>query len=154
MNYIREAENVLLYYKDLFRSIENIGREIARLARTQGPGNLTAVSNDITGIVGSGKHDEAINAIYKIQVLTRNRESTQAELSEVEKILGEISKEPGCEYYGPVLRKWYIERVPKEEIARKIGLSSTSRASVYDIKGKAIRKFAVTLFGIDAVKIV
>jgi hypothetical protein len=154
MNYIKEAENVLWYYNDLYRSIENIDREIARVVRKQGPSNLTAIAIDITGVSGGGGQDEAINMVYKIQTLTGNRERTQTELGEVDRILNDISQEPGCEYYGRVLRKWYIERVPKEEIAKQIGYSPSSRRSIYDIKGKAIRKFAVTLFGIEAVKIV
>jgi hypothetical protein len=45
---------------------------------------------------------------------------------------------------------WYIEELPKEKIAEIIGYSS--KQSIYDIEAKAIRKFAIMLFGIDVLK--
>ena len=41
---------------------------------------------------------------------------------------------------------WYVEKKAKEDIAEKVGYSH--RQSVYEIRNKAIRKFAVALFGI------
>lgn len=43
---------------------------------------------------------------------------------------------------------WYVDKMDKEAIAEDIGHSQTSRKSVYEIKNKAIKKFAVSLFGV------
>jgi transposase len=43
-----------------------------------------------------------------------------------------------------------IDKLPKEDIAEMIGYSS--KRSVYDIREKAIRKFAVMMFGIKALQ--
>jgi hypothetical protein len=153
MNYIKEAENVLWYYNDLYRSIENMNREIAKIVSRQGPSTLNAISLEQTGVRGGGSADDNVNNLmFKLKTLTENRERTIAELEKVDAIFDDIKKEPGCELYGEVLREWYIYRAPKEEIARQIGYSPTSRTSIYDIRSRAIRKFAVRYFGIEALK--
>ncbi|CEP67867.1 RNA polymerase sigma factor, region 3/4 [Moorella glycerini] len=149
MNYIKEAENYLRYYHDLYKSLENINRQIARLIGRAAPREVTAICFDETGIK-SGRYDETLNTLFELQKLVECREETQTALSEIDKILEEISREPGCELYGQVLRKWYIEKKSKEEIAEELGYSS--RQSVYDIKNRAIRIFAVRLFGLGALK--
>lgn len=52
-------------------------------------------------------------------------------------------------YYKTFLRP---QKVPKEEIAGEIGYET--RKSVYEIRAKALRKFAVRLFGLAVVKVV
>jgi len=151
MNYIREAENVLKHYKDLYQSIENMDRQIGRLVSNAGPSGGRAIKLDESGI-RSGKFDATINLLYEIQTLTDNKFKTQTELDEINVILDEISAEPGCEQHKAVLWKWYIERVPKEDIAEQIGYGS--KQSVYNIRNLAIRKFAIRLFGIDALRAV
>jgi hypothetical protein len=153
LNYIKEAENVLWYYNDLYRSIENMNREIAKIVSRQGPSDLNAMQLDATGIHGSGDADDnTYNLLYKLKTFSEEREKTIAELGKIDQLLNDISQESGCKYYGAVLRKWYIEKVPKEEIAKSIGYSVTSRTSIYDLKSRAIKKFAVNYHGIEAVK--
>lgn len=149
MNYIREAENYLYYYADMYRSLERMEQEICKLVAQAGPRDMKSATLDETGIK-AGHQDETINILFKLQKLTENREKTKQELEKIDKILEEISKDPGCELYGTVLRKWYIERVPKEDIAKEIGYSS--RQSIYSLRAKAIRKFAVQFFGIGMVE--
>ncbi|MDF2571533.1 MAG: hypothetical protein K0R55_3137 [Sporomusa sp.] len=45
---------------------------------------------------------------------------------------------------------WYVERLDKEEIAERLGYSS--RQSVYDMRNRAIKKFAVALFRVAALE--
>ncbi len=149
MNYIREAENVLRYYRDLYRSIEHMDREIARLIRQAGPSDIKAIVVDEQ--LGSGRHDETINILFQIQQLSENRAKTESELKKVEDILDDISRQAGCEKYGIVLKKWYVEGQPRHEIAKELGYTERH---LYRIKSRAIRKFAVSLFGIEALKVV
>lgn len=153
MNYIKEAENVLWYYNDLYRSIENMNREIAKIVSRQGPSGLNAIQLDPTGIHGSGDADDnTYNLLYKLKVLTENREKTLVELAKIDEILDDISRDPGCELYGKVLQEWYIWRTPKNEIAERIGYST--RRSIYQLKDKAIKKFAISCFGLNAMKVI
>ena len=100
--------------------------------------------------MGSCKQDEAYNTLFTIQKLTKSRKETKEKLKEIDSLLECLEEENGCELFGQVLRKWYIEKIPKEDIAREIGYSS--RQSIYTLKGKAIRKFAVRLFGLKSLK--
>lgn len=153
MNYIKEAENILWYYNDLYRSIENMNREIAKIVSRQSPSTLNAISLEPTGVHGSGDADDnTYNLMFKIKTLTDNREATMGELSKVDQMLDDISQEPGCELYGKVLREWYIVRTPKEEIASNIGYSHKS--TIYRLKDRAIKKFAVRHFGLEVMKVI
>lgn len=151
MNYIREAENRLWYYRDLHQSIEQISQRISKLIDRSSPSDLSAMALDNSG-VHSQRVDNTLNLLFEIQKLTELRRETQEALGEIDGILAGFDNQGDCRFYGTVLRKWYIERVPKEDIAREIGYSS--KQSVYNIKSRAIRKFAVMLFGIEALKIV
>ena len=151
MNYIEEAEKYLRHYYDLNRSLQNMIRERAKLIGRSGPKGYP--SQDFTQPYtseGSGQ-DDAYNILFKIQTLTENIDKTEKKLEEVDFILDGISKEPGCGLYGDILKKWYIEKVPREEIAEE---ARYCERNIYKIKDKAIRKFAVNLFGLDAVSLI
>jgi len=151
MDYIREAEKVLYHYRELQFALENLEHQIANLIGRSAPSAWKAAELEITG-VKYGFHDDAYNILFKIKVLTENKEKTAAEMEKVDKLLDELEKDPDCEYYIDVLRLWYIEKTPKEEIAGIIGYSPNSRQSIYNIKDRAIRKFAVMYFGLGALK--
>ena len=150
MNYIKEAENVLWYYNDLYRSVENMNREIAKLVGHQGPSGLNAISLEPTGVHGGGSADDnTYNLLFKLKTLSGSRENTLTELGKVDVILDEISLEAGCELYGRVLKEWYVLKTPKDEIGNRIGYG---QRNVYYIKDRAIKKFAVRHFGLEAMK--
>lgn len=153
MNYIKEAEEILKYYRDLNRSVDHMGYELAKLIVHNAPSHLSAISLDITGIHGSGGEDDnTYNVLYKIQVLSESREKTRAELEIIKMELEEIEQDPECENFGKVLHEWYILGTRKSEIKDILGYSSMQ--SVYGVRNKAIRKFAIRHFGLDAMKVV
>lgn len=145
MDYIKEAEKKLHYYRTLHQSIEQMDRDISRLVARAGPKTLSAMVLDQSGVRGAGV-DETVNILYQIGELQDSRAETVGELAEVDKLLDTISAED--KRYGPVLRAWYIERKTKETIAEELGYSGFR--SVYTLKNEAIRRFAVLLFGIKA----
>lgn len=151
MNYVSEAEKFLSHYHILQASIDQMDRQIARLVARAGPKQLSAQLLDESGI-RSGNVDETVNILFQIQTLQESKEETRRELAEAERLLTMISEEPSCEKYGPVLRMWYIEKKTKETIAEEMNYATFK--SVYEIRNKAIRKFAVLLFGIKAWKAV
>lgn len=151
MDYVKEAEKKLHYYRTLYQSLEQMDRQIARLVERAGPKTLSAMVLDESGIRGAGV-DETVNILYQIGVLQDSKADTLKELEQVDNLLGMISAEKGCERYGPTLRAWYIEKKSKETIAHELGYSGFQ--SVYPIKNEAIKKFAVLLFGIRAFRAV
>jgi hypothetical protein len=148
---IREAENYLRYYRELTKSIEHADRMIGQLMWQTAPKALGAVTMDVTGVRASRPFD-AINQIFQLQKWQEMRELTLIEMAKVEDILNTICLDPGCERYKEILVMWYVQKLEKEDIARSLGYSQTSRRTVYEIKDKAIRKFAVALFGVTALQ--
>lgn len=149
MNCIREAENYLRYYRELKQSIRHADRMIAKLTWQGAPKGAGAVNMDVTGIRAS-KSVNTLNQMYQLLKWQEMRERTQVEIDKVEESLSGICLDPGCERYRDVLVMWYIDKLDKEAIADCMGYST--RQSVYDIKAKAIRKFAVCLFGVTALQ--
>ena len=147
MNYIREAENYLRYYRELHQSIELADYMIEKLIHQTAPKEISAVSMDVTG-VRAGKPCNTLNQMYQLQMWQGMKERTLVEIEKVDNVLISISKDPGCERYKDILYMWYVKKKAKEEIADEIGYSH--RQSVYEIRNKAIKKFAVALFGVVA----
>jgi hypothetical protein len=151
MDYVREAEKVLYHYRDLKFALENLNHQIGTIIRQSAPTDAKGARFEITG-VKSGYQDDTYNSLFKLKVLTENQEKTAEEIKKIDSLLDAIEKDPDCEYYSQVLRLWYIEKTPKEEIAGLIGYSQNSRQSIYNIKDRAIRKFAIMYFGLEALK--
>lgn len=154
MNYIEEAEKYLRNYRHLRGSVETMRRERERLIGKAGPRGEEnmAIALDAVGVGrgSAGEYDDAINLIWRIRELTENIQKTEERLKEIDRILEEISEGDGCEFYGRVLRAWYIDGIAKEDIAAEIGYES--RTSIYTIRNRAIRKFAVRVLGIRALE--
>jgi hypothetical protein len=144
--WIRDAEQILWHVGDLRQSVENMDKQIVILVARAGPRELGAV--DLEAAIGSGKQDETINIIYEIKQLTDNRDLTIAFLAKVEDVLEAIDAEESCREYVPVLRAWYFDRTTKERIAENVGYSH--RNSIYEIRRRALRKFAIKMFGLGA----
>ena len=150
MNYfngISMADKLLKNYNALERSVQNLTERINTLVYRASPRPLKSI--DIEEMIkAGGKKDTTLNLLFEIKALMDTREETREELRRIDRTLEAISKAPGCKYYGAVLRSWYIDRTPKQDIAKEIGYSS--RQSIYDIKNAALRQFAVELFGVKA----
>ena len=149
MNYIREAETYLRHYKDLNDSLKNIDREINRLKLEGRPDDIKAIIYDDMPKAET-MQDDVINVFYKLQCFMDMRQTTANKLNSIDEILDELEENyPG---YGVILKLWYVEKMSKERIAKQIGYSS--KQSIYTHKNKAIRKFAIRLFGIGALKVI
>lgn len=149
MDYIEEAEKYLRHYHDLYRSLSNMRIKRAKLIGKAAPQGYKESDYTQPIVTGGGGQEDAYNLLFKIKVLTENITKTIEKLKEIDEILNGISQEPGCELYGDILKKWYIEKVPREEIALE---ANYCERNIYKIRDKAIQKFAVNLFGLNAVK--
>jgi hypothetical protein len=150
LDYIKEAEKYLYNYRELRGSLNSMRSEIARLVARGGPRELTALSVDSVGAGGgSGAYDETANMLFRIGTLKQNIAETKEKLREIDIILDEISQGEGQELYGKILRAWYVEKMPKEFIAEEMGCGIQW---VYELRGRAIRKFAVRVLGIGALR--
>jgi hypothetical protein len=148
-DYIREAENVLWYYNNIYNSLANLDKQIARLKWEGVPRELCATDYGKDRVSGGGR-DSTENILFKVSVLMDCRRESLLKLDEIDEQLQQISVERGCEQYGKVLRLWYVEKMAKEDIAPLVGYAH--REQVYKLRNRAIRKFAANLFGIAAVQ--
>ena len=151
MNYILEAEKYLWHYRDLKQSLGQLDREISKLKWSGAPELPSAQEIDDMPH-GKAYQDDMMNIAFKLQLCMESRGKTLQELNEIDQLLDEISQEQGCEDYGKVLQMWYVGKNSKEEIAEVLNYSQNSRQSIYDIRNKAIRKFAIRKFGLEALK--
>lgn len=150
MNYIREAENILRYYRDLQASIGNMDREIKKLTWRTAPKDANAVSYDEAG-VSSRRVDNTYNDLIALQTLVQNKRQTEEELEKIHTILEELEVDPDCQNFGKVLRMWYIEKIKIADMAHRLNYS---QSTLYEVRNRAIRKFAVRMFGFDALKVI
>lgn len=148
MNYIHEAVEELEEYNRLKCSLANLAEEIRDIKSTM-PDVKAVVIDDMPHGSGPSSPDDAIvNKLYVIQKKQKEYANTKRRIERIDRILENISKEKGCEKYGKLLRLWYIEKWDKEDIATE--LICTER-NIYYLRGKAIRKFAIELNGIDVI---
>ncbi len=152
MNYIKEAERIIKSYNGLKESIENLNNRKLYLVYKSRPKELGAVDYSKPGIQKHNYSDNTINELCEISQIIESIEKTEAEINIIENILEQIKKED--ELLERFLRIKYIEN-PKDnikKIAKELGYSEESNHTLYDIKAKALRAFALRYFGGKAMK--
>ena len=148
MNYIHEAVEELEEYNRLKCSLANLAEEIRDIKSTM-PDVKAVVIDDMPHGSGPNMQDDIIvNKLFILQKKKQEYIYTKRRIRRIDRILDNISKDKGCEKYGKLLKLWYIEKWDKEDIATE--LICTER-NIYYLKGKAIRKFAIELNGIDVI---
>lgn len=148
MNYIQEAEKLLRNYRNLKYSLDRIETEIAKLKWSGMPMPAKAITYD-SQPGGSFHQDEMFNIAYKIQCYMEMKLSTETEIEEIDVLLRDLDQE--YEHYGTILKFWYVEKKGRDEIAEELGYGVRY---IYKLKDKAIRVFAVRLFGLDSLSVV
>lgn len=143
MDIIKDAESYLEGYYDLKNSIINITKEIELLDE-----DIKSIKNlDYSGMSHrsevSHSDDRLVNLLYKKQVKESLLERTKEKVAFIDNILTKLSKEED----GKVLKAYYIDTLRKEELEKAIG---SSERNIYRMKNKALRRFAIQLFGIVA----
>lgn len=146
-NYVDKAINELENYKTLRAAAHNIESDIERLKRKlgrTGHGSGSLVAN-YTGEHGSTKfynfEDVANEILKKDYELTNTLEKIEG----INNALDRLSTEICMPDYQQVLILWHVEGFPKESICKLMNYES--RKSIYNLHKKAIKKFAVLLFG-------
>lgn len=144
MDYVKEAENYLRHYASLKKSVSHAKFMIDQLAFRACPGEVSAVTNDITGV--SAQHPvNTLQEMYELQKWKSVCEDSAGEIAHIEELLNGMDEKER-----KVLELWFLERMSISEIAAD--LRYEERRSVYNLKNKALKDFAVALFGIHALR--
>lgn len=150
-NYVDKAINELENYKTLRAAAHNIESDIQRLQRkvrraAQGPScNLVAsYSAQPSGHSSAGTYnfETVANAL-----IAKNEElvNTVEKIQDIETALDRLGTEVCMPDYQRVLILWHVEELSKEEICK--AMNYESRQSIYNLYKRAIKKFAIILFG-------
>lgn len=142
INYFKAAERVLSERGNLERAIENLERRRARAISENGPNGLSSIDYS-RPYVSASESKDALSACLEVAELTREINQTKETIQEIDRVLDQLD---GAD--ASLLRAWYVEREPKEEIAER--LSYSSKTSVYDLRNKAVASFAILYFGAGA----
>jgi hypothetical protein len=143
MDYIRESEKYLENYKRLKKAIENLDFEISKLNMSRTSGSITQ-HFEPTGIRSSRNDADAEIQLLKWSQFNAMKNETQDEINNIDYNLKYLSLEPGCEFYGKLLRMWYIDKEDIAFIAQEVGYS---KSQLYTHKLTSLKKLSVLLFG-------
>lgn len=142
MDYIREAIERLRHLKNLYKAQENLKDTILDLKlKCQGKEHV------LDGMPkGSGSvtyDDEIVNNLFKLQ-------QSETQLKETVTAIKKINKElDGLEERDrELLVQWYVEKVDRLDLCSRYNIS---QSELYRRKDKAIREFAVQVFGIRVI---
>ncbi|QAT40853.1 DUF1492 domain-containing protein [Clostridium sp. JN-9] len=145
MDYVKEAENYLRSYNDLTSSVDNLKREISEINA-----ELACIKNtDYSGMPhGSGSRlpdDILVNKLYRKQKAIEELKKTSRAINRIDYVLKKLSEGEGNEKHEKVLRLFYIEGARGQALEEAL---ECSERHCYRLKGIAIRRLAVQLFGI------
>lgn len=148
MNYIKEAEDYLRNYNDLLSAVDNLEKEIEEINE-----ELACIkSMDYSGMPhGSGSvlpDDRLVNKLYRKQKAEKELKSTQNAIKRIDEVLEGLSVGEGNEKHEKILRLFYLEGARGQALEEVL---ECSERHAYRLKGIAIRRLAVQLFGIKVI---
>lgn len=142
INYFDEAEKMLQSRGSLEQALANLERRQERIIKQSAPAGYPSV--DLSQPYTSTKNvNDALTEVLELAEVAREIQVTKDTIREIDLVLEQLESEDRH-----ILRLWYIERKSKEEIAVAISYSSSS--TIYDIRNKAVSRFALLYFGAGA----
>lgn len=143
INYFKAAERVLSERGRLELALDNLKKRRERVLGRSSPRDISAT--DYSALYTSGgRANDALNSCLELAELSREIGDTEGMIAEIDSVLGQMERAEA-----KLLRLWYIDRQSKEEIAAEMAYSS--KASVYDMRNRAVAAFAVLYFGAGAI---
>ena len=139
MNYIKESEEILKNHRKLNTSLNNLYYRRNKIIKSGFPRELMGTSYDKPDVQHMDYSESTIN-------------ETKEEMQLVDDILEQIKKED--EILEKFIKLKYITEYKKSmrEIAKKLHYSENSNHTIYDIRKKALKEFAVLYFGVRGIK--
>lgn len=142
INYFDEAEKILRSRSALEQALKNLERRKERVIAKSAPAELPTIDFS-KGYTSRQIVNDALSECLELAEVMREISFTRETLSEIDDVINQLSPEDIT-----ILRLWYIERKPKEAIAEELNYSSTT--TIYDMRNKAVSRFALLYFGAGA----
>ena len=136
INYFEAAEKTLRARGLLETALGNLERKKERILRYGAPSEYPSadMSKPYTGV--KFVNDALADCLELAEVM-------REKVEEIDGVLAQMDEDDAR-----ILRLWYIERKSKDEITEAVCYSSTS--SLYDLRNKALVRFALLYFGAGA----
>lgn len=152
MNYIKESEEILKNHRKLNNALSNLNCRKRRLILKGVPKDIAGIDYSRPAIQHMDYAESTINEIVELMEINKQIEETQNEMQLVDDILEVIKKED--QELEKFLKLKYITKYKKSmsEIANEMGYSRESRKTIYNIKDRALKEFAIRYFGVIALK--
>lgn len=144
MNYIREAEEILNHYRDLQIANTNLEERLEEIYAQLNDAKAIEISDMPKGGGNNSPDDRICNLIYQRDETEHNLQINRNTLHKIEEILEKL----GSENKEILLESFDDIGKTDSSIAKSLGIS---RTTLIQKRGKALKKFAVQLFGIKAV---
>jgi len=136
IDYFKEAEKLMLEYPTLQLSIQNLKERKAALEKIV-PARQPRTEKKKRQLAQLSKAEEIW---LDRQQVDKQIKHTSAVVKHIEQVLEQLDSEERV-----VLHSWYIAHKPKEKILEELHVESL--ATLYNIRNKAVRRFAMLFFG-------
>ncbi len=152
LDYIKESETILKNCRKLLIAIKNLEARRSELLKKGGPKELKAQSYSKPSIQKFNYSEDTFNQMCEVADLNNQIKETKREVILVNKILKQIKKEDE-QLYNFIKIKYIKEpKISMSSIAEKLGYSPDSNDTIYKIKERALKEFAILYFGVNALK--
>lgn len=152
MNYIKESEEILKNHRKLNTSLNNLYHRRDKIVKSGFPRELMGNSYENPNIQHTAYSDSTINEVCEIMEINAQIEETKEEMQLVNDILEQIKVED--DVLEKFIRLKYITDYKRSmrEIASKLNYSENSNHTIYDIRNRALKEFAILYFGVRGIK--
>jgi len=152
LNYIKESETILKNYRKLLLSIKNLEDRRDELLKKGGPEEIKSQNYTKPSIQKFNYSDDTFNQICEVADLNNQIKETKREVILVNKILKQIKNEDEKIYEFIKIKYVKEPKISMNCVAEKLGYSPDSNDTIYKIKEKALKEFAILYFGVNALK--
>lgn len=152
MDYIKESEEILKNHRKLNNALNNLNTRKHKLFLKGVPQDIRGIDYSRPAIQHTDYAESTINQMLEMIEINKQIAETQEEMQLVDNILKAIKEED--KELEKFLRLKYITEYKKSmaEIADVLGYSKESRKTIYNIKDRALKEFAIRYFGAVALK--
>lgn len=144
MDYIKDVEERLRKYKNAEETIINLNNRLKKLSMRGCPREVSAV--DFSKIGHGSCSNEAFNDLVEVQHLMKQINNIEDDKEIIENTLNIIKRDNKEDYDFIDLK--YLQELPMDQVAVKLGYSSSSNRTIYSIKDRALSKFALLYWGV------
>ncbi len=143
MDYKKDCEERLRRYAKAEETLELLNKRLEKASMHGKPADISAI--DFSKIGHSNMSKDALDELIEVQHILKQIHNIESEKEIIDKVLKNI-KNDNKENYNFIQLK-YIQDIPMNIVAEKLGYSDTSNKTIYKIKDRALKNFSLYFWG-------